>query len=209
MPFDSSQPADHSDLKAEVVRNQLNALNDKIDATPAGPAGPQGAVGPQGPQGEPGPAGPQGNDGPQGSQGEAGPMGPPGTDGAPGAQGPPGADGTPGSPGSPGADGAPGPQGIQGPQGPPFAMAIVDSVSTLDPADPATVSASFDGSNVHFAFGIPHGAPGEVTNAALAAAIAGTSNNTNGVATLDTPFADPDAEALRQKFNEMLLAQRR
>jgi hypothetical protein len=29
------------------------------------------------------------------------------------------------------------------------------------------------------------------------------------VGTLHTPFADPDAEALRQKFNEMILAARR
>jgi len=41
------------------------------------------------------------------------------------------------------------------------------------------------------------------------AALANSSNNTNAIATLDTPFADPDTEALRQKFNEMLLAQRR
>ena len=53
------------------------------------------------------------------------------------------------------------------------------------------------------------GPPGELTNAALAAAIAGTSANTNGVSTLDTPFADPDMEALRAKVNEMLLALRR
>ena len=46
-------------------------------------------------------------------------------------------------------------------------------------------------------------------DAAQAASTAGSSNNTNAVATLDTPFADPDTEALRQKFNEMLLAQRR
>ena len=55
---------------------------------------------------------------------------------------------------------------------------------------------------------------GEVTNAALAAAIAGTSANTNAVVTLDTPFAnDPptlaDIEALRTKINEMILAMRR
>ena len=37
----------------------------------------------------------------------------------------------------------------------------------------------------------------------------GTSNNTNAVATLDTPFTDPDSEALRLKMNEMILAQRR
>ena len=41
------------------------------------------------------------------------------------------------------------------------------------------------------------------------AALANSSNNTNAVATLDAPFADPDAEALRQKVNEMLLAMRR
>jgi hypothetical protein len=48
-----------------------------------------------------------------------------------------------------------------------------------------------------------------VTAAQLNSAISGTSNNTNGVATLDTPFADPDLEALRQKLNEFLLAARR
>jgi hypothetical protein len=57
------------------------------------------------------------------------------------------------------------------------------------------------------------GPPGEVTNAAMdgamATAIAGTSNNTNGVATLETAFADPDSEALRLKINELILAQRR
>ena len=120
-----------------------------------------------------------------------------------------------------------GPPGPQGPQGPPFASALVDAVSTLNPGDSATVSTSFDGSNVRFTFGIPRGADGnqgpqgpqgsegpqgptgEVTNAALASAIAGTSANTNGVTTLDTPFADPDMEALRQKLNEMILNGRR
>src|SRR6185436_11383074 len=42
------------------------------------------------------------------------------------------------------------------------------------------------------------GAPGEVTNAAMAdaiaTAIAGTSNNTNAIPTLDTPYADPGTE---------------
>jgi hypothetical protein len=40
-------------------------------------------------------------------------------------------------------------------------------------------------------------------------AIDGTSNNTNVVSTLDTGFADPDMEALRQKMNEMILNGRR
>ena len=45
--------------------------------------------------------------------------------------------------------------------------------------------------------------------AAQAASTAASSNNTNAVSTLDTPFADPDTEALRQKFNEVLLTMRR
>ena len=179
MPFDPAQPAEHSDLSSQVMRNQLNALKELIDAVPAGPQGPQGETGP---------------------------------------------------PGSNGSDGAPGPQG---PPGPSVANSVVDGVATLNPGDPATVSTSFDGTNVHFQFGIPRGAtgaagadgppgsqgpqgndgspgpPGEVTTAALTTAIAGTSANSNGVGTLDTPFADPDAEALRQKLNELLLAMRR
>jgi hypothetical protein len=48
---------------------------------------------------------------------------------------------------------------------------------------------------------------------ALASAIADTSNNSNGVATLDTGPPDPptvaDFEALRAKLNELILALRR
>ena len=107
------------------------------------------------------------------------------------------------------------PSGAVGPQGPPFASAVVDGVTTLDPGDAATVAVSFDGTDVHFTYGIPSGltgsdgAPGEVSNADLAAAIATTSANTNAVDTLDTPLADPDMEALRQKLNETILNGRR
>ena len=75
---------------------------------------------------------------------------------------------------------------------------------------------SFTGWNLSLAGA--QGAPGEVTNAALdsaiASAITGTSNNTNGVATLDTPFInDPaslaDLELMRAKINEVILAARR
>jgi hypothetical protein len=59
-----------------------------------------------------------------------------------------------------GANGSDGGTGPQGPQGPPFANALIDSVSTLNPGDNATVSASFDGTNVRFSFGIPRGADG-------------------------------------------------
>ncbi len=60
----------------------------------------------------------------------------------------------------------------------------------------------------------PQGPSGEVTNSELATAISGTSNNTNGVSTLDSPFTnDPptlaDVEALRQKLNELILNGRR
>ena len=123
-----------------------------------------------------------------------------------------------------GDEGVQGVQGDTGAQGPPFANVIVDAVNTLPPGSSATVSVTFDGTNVHFTFGIPQGAagepgpPGEVTNSqletAISLAVAGTSNNTNAVATLDTPFTnDPaslaDMETMRQKMNEFILAARR
>jgi hypothetical protein len=92
---------------------------------------------------------------------------------------------------------------------------VVDSVGTVQPNDPASGSATLIGDVLHFSFSIPRGfdgtpgAPGEVTNAALASAIGGTSSNSNGVGKLDTPFADPDAEALRGKMNELIAALRR
>jgi hypothetical protein len=55
----------------------------------------------------------------------------------------------------------------------------------------------------------PQGPPGEVTQNDLAQAIQGTSSNSNAVPTLDTPFADPDAEALRVRLNELIIALRR
>ena len=134
---------------------------------------------------------------------------------------PRGNDGSQGQPGTNGSDGGP---GADGPQGPPFANAIVDAVNTLNPGEPATVSVSFDGSNVRFTIGIPRGSdgssgsngsdgaqgpPGEVSQAQLDNAISGTSANTNNVSTLDTGFADPDMEAMRQKLNEMILNGRR
>ena len=55
----------------------------------------------------------------------------------------------------------------------------------------------------------PQGPPGEVTQNDLALAIQGTSSNSNAVPTLDTPFADPYAEALRVRLNELISALRR
>ena len=131
-------------------------------------------------------------------------------------QGDPGAPGEPGPPGQNGSDGGPGADGLPGPPGPPFALAVVDSVTTLDPGQDAAVSVSFDGSNVHFSFDIPRGtagsdgSPGEVS---LQQMKDSTSANSNGVSTLDTEFVnDPptvaDMETLRGKVNELILALR-
>ncbi len=124
-----------------------------------------------------------------------------------------------------GNDGGTGAQGGPGPQGPPFANAVVDSVSTLNPGDNATVQTSFDGSNVRFQFGIPRGQngndggsgpqgqPGEVTNMQLNSAINGTSNNSNGVNTLVMTVSDPptvgEVQAIASKLDELILALRR
>ena len=186
MPFDSAQPANNSPLVSQVMRNQFNALKALIDAINAIVAAQIDGVSTLNP-GDPATA-------TVWFAGNALHFSfaiPRGNDGA---------------------QGIPGDIGLPGMQGPPFAQALVNAVNTLAPGSAATVGVSFDGTNVHLTFGIPAGAAGadgEVTNAALAAAIAGTSNNSNAVATLDTPFADPDAESLRQKLNELILAQRR
>ena len=114
--------------------------------------------------------------------------------------------------------------------------AVVDAVNTVAPGNPANVTASLVGGVLHLTFDIPQGAegaqgqpgnngsdgqqgqpgqngndgqPGEVTNAALAAAIATTSSNSNSLDTLNTPFADPDMESLRQAHNALVLVLRR
>jgi hypothetical protein len=102
--------------------------------------------------------------------------------------------------------------------------AQVDGVNTVEPGNPANASVSVTGNTLHFTFGIPRGndgsngsngsdgaqgPPGEISQAQLNSAINGTSNNMNGVSTLDSSFADPDMEALRQKVNEMILNGRR
>jgi len=126
-----------------------------------------------------------------------------------------------GPPGPPGPEGPSG--GPPGPPGPPFAQAVVDGVTTLPPGADAAVEVNFDGTDVHFSFGLPAGEPGaegppgevttEVLNAALAgvleAAASNSSANSNGVTTIDTPMVNPDSEILRQKINELILALRR
>ena len=135
---------------------------------------------------------------------------------------PRGNDGSPGQPGSSGNDGGQGPQGVQGP---PFAQAVVDSVTTLDPGQQATVQTNFDGSNVRFQFGIPRGndgsngsdgaqgPPGEITQAQLNSAISGTSANTNSVSTLgqsaDGSYNQTQMQDLLNKMDELINALRR
>lgn len=92
------------------------------------------------------------------------------------------------------------PAGPPGPQGPPFADAIVDGVSTLSPSDPATVSVSFDGTNVHFSFGIPKGADGDVTGQQLTDAIATTANNPTGYPAWGGSFSDPPTQTEMNDF---------
>jgi len=128
--------------------------------------------------------------------------------------------------GNEGPQGGAGPAGGDGGQGPPFAQAVVDAVNTLPAGSSATVDLNFDGTNVHFTFGIPQGSdgatgatgsPGEVTQVdldnGLASTLAQTSANTNAVDTLDTAPSDPptlaDYEALRAKLNELILNGRR
>lgn len=97
--------------------------------------------------------------------------------------------------------------------------AVIDEVVTLDPGSPATASASLVDGVLHLSFGIPtgpqgdqgpegtagsNGGPGEVTFASLNEALAGTARNPVGLTTLDTAFADPDAESLRQAYNLLL-----
>ena len=206
--FDPSLPANGTRLVSAEMRSQLTGLKDLIDAVSAITAAQIDSV-------------------TTGNPGDAATVGvsltsailhftfgiPRGFDGGQGVQGIPGTNGIDG--------------GI-GPTGPPFASAVVDGVTTLDPGNAATVSVSFDGSNVRFQFGIPRGSngnngndggvgpqgpPGEVSNAALASAIGGTSNISNGVATLDTGPSDPptlaDYESMRAKLNELIAALRR
>lgn len=122
-----------------------------------------------------------------------GPQGPPGPEGPQGPQGDPG-----GPPGPEGPMGPAGPQGEQGPQGP-----------QGDPGGPPGPEGPMGPEGPTG----PQGPPGEVTQTDLNNAQLNTlsqcSNISNGVATLDTPMADPDVELLRQKLDELINALRR
>ncbi|MEQ1860345.1 MAG: collagen-like protein [Chthoniobacteraceae bacterium] len=79
---------------------------------------------------------------------------------------------------------------------------------TQGPPGPAGADGSPGPSGADGAPG-PQGPAGQVSLADLNDAIAGTSANTNAVATLDTPYSDPVQEEIRQKINEMILEARR
>jgi hypothetical protein len=83
---------------------------------------------------------------------------------------------------------------------------VVDGVTTLPPGDNATVDVSFDGTDVHFSFGIPQGAPGEqgppgeVTTQQLDDAIATTAQNPSGIGPFTGGFSDPPTQAEMEAF---------
>lgn len=201
MPFDPSLPAPNSPLQSQVIRDQLQALFNLINGIVTVTAAQVDGVNTL-PAGSPANVNVSVNgstlhlsfDIPRGNDGSEGPQGIPGNNGS---------------------DGAPGLNGNDGQQGPPFAQAVVDSVNTLPAGSAAAVSVSFDGTNVHFTFNIPQGqdgpmgAAGEVSQSQLDNAINGTSNNSNGVGTLDSSFGDPASEELRNKLNELITALRR
>ena len=109
--------------------------------------------------------------------------------------------------------GPPGPEGPAGPQGPAFSSVQIASVTTGAPGTPAAAQVNTFGNNVELSFTIPAGeagAPGEVTNAALSAEIAGTARNPNTVAPLGLAISDPPTQAEMQqiatKLDEVLAA---
>ena len=112
--------------------------------------------------------------------------------------------------------------------------AVVESVTTLPPGNPATATVSLVGGGLRFTFALPEGAtgplgqtgndgqqgpqgpqgpPGEVSqtdlNNATLNMLNQSSNVTNNVSELPNGFSDPDAESLRLKVNELILALRR
>ncbi|MBL9131168.1 MAG: collagen-like protein [Verrucomicrobiaceae bacterium] len=121
-----------------------------------------------------------------------------------------------GAQGNPGQDGGTGPVG---PQGPSFAQAVVDGVTTLNPGDNATVSVSFDGTNVRFTFGIPQGPqgtpgaagqPGEVTQAMLDSALGLKAQHPSTVNTImndaSANYDQTQQQELINKLNELINA---
>ena len=120
-----------------------------------------------------------------------------------------------GATGTAGTDGAPGGPGPAGPQGPPFANALIGGVATLNAGENAWVTASFDGTNVQFFFGIPRGIDGfgGITPQQLDTAISGTSRNSNNVPTLnqgaDSNYNPSQMQSVMNKLDDLINALRR
>jgi hypothetical protein len=203
MPFDPNIPATNAEATSAMFRGQFNGLKDLIDAVPVISVAQVDAVNTV-PAGDPANAAVSvvGNELRFTFDIPEGPQGATGNDGG------------------------------EGPQGPPFANAVVDAVNTLPAGDAATVDVTFDGTDVHFTFGLPQGndgpsgadgaqgpagPPGEVTGAELADAIAdtvaGSSANSNGVDFLSLGISDPptqaELQAVLDKLNELIGALRR
>ena len=99
---------------------------------------------------------------------------------------------------------------------------FIDSVTTVEPSDPAAASVSLVGTELHFSFSIPRGmdgspgdpgAPGEVSFSDLSDAVDGTSANSNSVDFLGL-VADPDynsgqLQTLFDKMDELIGVLRR
>jgi hypothetical protein len=90
---------------------------------------------------------------------------------------------------------------------------VIDGVTTLNLGEPATVSVTFDGTYVHFSFGIPRGAdgaPGEVTTAQVDAAISGTAVNPINVSPLYISISDPptqsEVQQMLDRMNQLISA---
>jgi hypothetical protein len=99
---------------------------------------------------------------------------------------------------------------------PTITSAAVDAVNTLPAGDPAEVAVSVVGGVLHLTFSIPmgqSGPPGEVTTAALNAAIATTSSNSNAVVNLselaEGTYNQTQMQNVINKVDELINALRR
>jgi hypothetical protein len=99
---------------------------------------------------------------------------------------------------------------------PTISSAVVDAVNTLPAGDPAEVSVSVMADVLHLTFGIPmgqSGPPGEVTTAALNAAISTTSSNSNAVVNLNElaegTYNQTQMQNVINKLDELINALRR
>lgn len=94
-----------------------------------------------------------------------------------------------------------------------IASVVVDSVTSVGPSDPVSVSATLIGDVLHLSFAISRGfdgaagTPGEVSNATLAAEIAGTARNPTSVPPLNLTVSDPpttaEVQAIANRLDEL------